>query len=91
MCHLNTTFSCCGPQGNPNTQCVPVSVGDERQAAIVPRYFPQNGKDEEQDLKKTDDNFLLPDVTESHDRMRDTQSKGIVDVQQYVGQPMQQH
>lgn len=71
---LNTTFtSCCGPPGDPNPQCVPVSIGDECKAAIVPRHFPQNGKDEEQHLKKIDDNFLLPGVTESHDHMKDTE------------------
>lgn len=31
---------------------LPVGVGDQRQAAIVPRNLPQNGKDEEQYLQQ---------------------------------------
>lgn len=31
---------------------LPVCVSDQRQAAVVPRHLPQDGKDEEQDLKK---------------------------------------
>lgn len=39
--------------------CLPVCVGDQRQATIVPRNFPQNRKDKEQHLKKRDEDVLL--------------------------------
>lgn len=31
--------------------CLPVGVSDQRQAAVVPRNLPKNGKDKEQHLK----------------------------------------
>lgn len=38
---------------------LPVGVGDQRQAAIVPRNLPKNRKDKEQHLKKKEEDFLL--------------------------------
>lgn len=39
---------------------LPVGIGDQRQASIVPRHLPQDGEDEEQHLHEAERNRGRP-------------------------------
>lgn len=38
----------------PRQNSLPVGIGDQRQASVVPRHLPQDGEDEEQHLAEGD-------------------------------------
>lgn len=44
----------------PHEVYLPVGIGDQRQASIVPRHLPQDGEDEEQHLHEAEGNRQLP-------------------------------